>query len=304
MKTVILLHNPGAGDKNHLQMDLVRTIEDEGYNGIYFSVKKGDNWKEQLDQTDFVAVAGGDGTVRKVMKELLQRSLLEKKLPLAILPMGTANNLAKTLGIDPQLSHEHHIKNWKNSKRQRFDLGVIKSLHHTNFFLESMGFGVFARLIWHMDNRDTSSLTSADEELQFALRALRKLTLSADTTPYRIQADNQIFEGRCILLEVMNIRSVGPNLVLAADAKTDDGVFDIVVVGDDQRDEFADYISRLAAGKEASFTWHRFQAKNLLIDCPSAYTHVDDELILPLQAPVSVESREDIVDFLVSGDSL
>jgi diacylglycerol kinase (ATP) len=286
MKTVILLHNPGAGDKNHLQMDLVRTIEDEGYNGIYFSVKKGDNWKEQLDQTDFVAVAGGDGTVRKVMKELLQRSLLEKKLPLAILPMGTANNLAKTLGIDPQLSHEHHIKNWKNSKRQRFDLGVIKSLHHTNFFLESMGFGVFARLIWHMDNRDTSSLTSADEELQFALRALRKLTLSADTTPYRIQADNQIFEGRCILLEVMNIRSVGPNLVLAADAKTDD------------------YISRLAAGKEASFTWHRFQAKNLLIDCPSAYTHVDDELILPLQAPVSVESREDIVDFLVSGDSL
>lgn len=40
MKQAILLHNPGAGDEDHLKSDLVECIENEGYTCVYFSVKK------------------------------------------------------------------------------------------------------------------------------------------------------------------------------------------------------------------------------------------------------------------------
>ena len=52
-------------------------------------------WKKVLKKPcDIVAVAGGDGTVGKVARELI-----EKRIPIAVLPLGTANNIAKSLGI-------------------------------------------------------------------------------------------------------------------------------------------------------------------------------------------------------------
>src|SRR5690606_8796775 len=127
MQQAILLHNPGAGDEDHLKSDLVKAIEAAGFGCVYFSVKKEDSWKQQLDQADFAVIAGGDGTVRRVVKELVQRTVLEKKLPIALLPMGTANNLSKTLGLDNELDRKGHIKNWKKNKLKRFDIGVIKN---------------------------------------------------------------------------------------------------------------------------------------------------------------------------------
>jgi len=299
MKQAILLHNPGAGDEDHVKPELVKAIEKEGFGCVYYSVKEDDTWKGQLDQADFVVVAGGDGTIRRVVKELVQRTALEKKIPIAILPMGTANNMSKTLCIDRDLEQHELIKNWKTSVKQRFDLGVIKNANTTDFFIESAGYGLFPNLMQEMDSVDKSKAKTAKDELKLALQVLHSLVLKAEAHYYSLKTDGKTYEGKCLLLEVMNIQSIGPNLILAPEASTSDGVFDVVYVEESQRQDFADYLQRLIDGDEdATFAYHSFEAKELIIDCESTHMHLDDELILPLKNPLSLDVRENVLEFL------
>lgn len=299
MKQVILLHNPGAGDEDHLQKELVETIEKEGYGCVYFAVKEDNSWKHQLEQADIAVVAGGDGTVRRVVKELLQRKVIDKKIPLAILPMGTANNLAKAMGIEVADDHKSHIRYWKQSRPQHFDIGIIKNMDTTCFFLESAGFGAFPTLMQRMKTADKKDVDTAEDKLKLARQVLLDIVLHMDAAPYRIKTDSATYEGSSLLLEVMNISSLGPNLVLAGDAKTDDGVFDIVSVEESQREDYADYLRKLIKGDEATFPYRTFTAAELSIDTDSRDMHMDDELIVPSKNPVVFQIREKILDFLV-----
>ena len=70
MQTVKLIHNPTAGDEEHNKEHLVAQIEKAGFECRYSSTKKS-GWKEIEEDIDILAVAGGDGTVRKVVKNIL-----------------------------------------------------------------------------------------------------------------------------------------------------------------------------------------------------------------------------------------
>src|ERR1044071_1708506 len=92
MKVAKLLHNPKADDREHTKEELVTMIEEQGYKCLYASTKdKG--WKEIEPEVDFLVLAGGDGTIRKVASELLGRKVIDRTYPIAVLPMGTANNI-------------------------------------------------------------------------------------------------------------------------------------------------------------------------------------------------------------------
>jgi len=298
MKQVILLHNPSAGDEDHLKEELVKAIENEGFVCTYFSVKE-DSWKHQLDNADFAVVGGGDGTVRRVVKELVKRNVLAKRLPIALLPMGTANNLSKTLGIERDADKETYIRNWKNQKFQRFDIGVVKNADTTEFFIESVGFGVFPKLMKEMSTLDKTKVVSAKEELKLALKVFYDIIQSAEAERCWIKADGEVYEGDYLLVEVMNSRSIGPNLVLAPDAKTDDSIFDIVLLEEGQREEFAAYIKELIDDREPVFAINTIKAKELIISNYSKFMHIDDEFIIPMKNPLTVEIRENILEFIV-----
>ncbi len=298
MKQVILLHNPGAGDEDHLKEELIKAIEKEGFGCNYFSIKE-DAWKQQLDNADFAVVGGGDGTVRRVVKELVKRNVLDKKIPLALLPMGTANNLSKTLELDRDAKRETHIRNWKNQKLQKFDVGVVKNADATEFFIESVGFGVFPKLIKEMRSVDKSNVDSAKDEIKLALQVLHDLIQSVEAADCWMKADDEIYEGKYLLVEVMNSRSIGPNLVLAPDAKTDDAIFDVVILKEDQRDAFTAYVKDLIADKEPVFPIKTIQARELIISNESKFMHIDDELIIPMKNPLTIEIRENLLEFIV-----
>lgn len=72
-------------------------------------------------------------------------NLVPRGFPIGLLPMGTANNIATTLGF--QGKPEDIIAGWDLTHRQAFDVGVLNGPAGETLFLESAGFGLFPRLI-------------------------------------------------------------------------------------------------------------------------------------------------------------
>jgi diacylglycerol kinase family enzyme len=90
----LLLHNPKAGDGSLNVDSLEAALSRSGC--LVTSFARGDDHFETAlrDEWDLVAVAGGDGTVAKAARRLLDRNV-----PLALLPAGTANNVAHSLDL-------------------------------------------------------------------------------------------------------------------------------------------------------------------------------------------------------------
>lgn len=298
MKKAKVLHNPGAGEGETSKRELIQTIESAGFKCSYSSTKQF-RWENiETENIDFLILAGGDGTVRKVAEELLSRKVIEKNIPLGLLPMGTANNIAKTLGLCmdvPKL-----LDSWHQPAIKKFDVGTIAGLKEQLFFLESFGYGLFPRLMQGMRKSKKNSIDDPKERLQAALEMLLGLIAKTPAKPCRLEIDGQDYSGEFILVEVMNIRSIGPNLNFAPEADPADGEFDVVLITERQRTILGDYVKKKIDGREVQFDFPVLKARKLQIHWAGKHLHVDDEYI-KVDSPVTVniEVREGLLEFML-----
>lgn len=298
MKKAKVLHNPGAGEGETSKRELIRTIESAGFKCSYSSTKQF-RWENiETEEVDFLILAGGDGTVRKVAEELLSRKVIEKNIPLGLLPMGTANNIAKTLGLCEDVSRL--LESWHQPGIKRFDVGTITGLKEQSFFLESFGYGLFPRLMRGMKKSKKNSIDDPKERLQAALEMLLGLVEETPVKRCHLEIDGQDYSGEFLLVEVMNIRSIGPNLNFAPDADPADGQFDIVLITEKQRNILGDYVQRKIKGREVQFDFPVLKARQLKIRWEGKHLHVDDEYI-KVDSPVTIEIdlREGLLEFLL-----
>lgn len=293
-KNIRLVHNPAAGDDTNGDKDeLCQLIEDLGHQCKV--VTKKDAVKKIDPQTDIIALAGGDGTIRMAVMALLEKKLRFKR-PIAILPQGTANNIAISLGIP--LDCEKAIGLWRNCLLKKFDVGMVTGLERKPlYFIESIGFGVFPLLMKKMDKKNTEHL-SAEDEIKTALRQLRKLAAAFTAKKLKLTVAGGSFEKECILVEVMNIASMGPRLVLAADADPGDGQFDIIIVTADQRQELIDYIDGLLNGTDIEFKIRPIRASTLAIEWEGKEIHIDDERMSYLGQQLKLTMLESLVEIV------
>lgn len=84
-------------------------------------------------QVDAVVIGGGDGTLH-----FAAESLVKHRLPLGILPLGTANDLARTLGIPEDLEAAARIILQGNL--ESINLGIVNKLYYFN--VANIGLGV------------------------------------------------------------------------------------------------------------------------------------------------------------------
>lgn len=297
MKSVKLFHNPTAGEGEHSKETLIDQIEKAGYNCSYSSTKKPGIEETVTEETDIIAAVGGDGTVRKLAAHFLERPLREKPGPIGLIPAGTANNIAKTLGIKG--TNEEIIGRWAASETKSFDIGRILGLEKNPFILEALGFGVFPKLIREMRDRKTKS-DNPEEELRDALERLHNIILNYKARECRIVLDDQHFHDKYLMVEVMNIQSLGPNLNLAPLADPADGELDVILVPASQRDELAGYIERrLRYGKDEPFLHKAHRAKRIKVMWSGALIHVDDELVkIEKSSELAIDVLQDVLKFL------
>ncbi|MCE6987860.1 diacylglycerol kinase family protein [Dyadobacter sp. CY323] len=299
MKKVNLLHNPTAGDNDFTKKELAKLIKEEGFECSYASVKE-EGWDNFNDETDFLVVAGGDGTVRRIAKALMRRRVLDKQFPVALLPHGTANNIAAALGIGGEV--RDIVKKWHHHHLKPFDIGKIRGAEGDLFFLEGFGYGIFPRLMKVMDKmREEDIGTTVEEKLKTARIKLADLAGDFEARPCRIVADGKEYSDNYLMVEIMNIRSIGPNLVLAPHADPGDGWFNVAMVAESQRPRFESYLQALANGEKHEFDFTAIQARNITITCEFKEFHADDERMKseePLE--INVELLESKMQFVVT----
>lgn len=295
MKSAALLHNPGAGDESHTKKQLKSMIEEEGFKCSYSSTKK-KGWDEIPSDSEFIIIAGGDGTVRKVVKKFIENDI--NKLPIALFPAGTANNIAKTLDVSDV--DEVVIRSWHKERIKNFDVGRISNLSSTHFFLESFGYGVFPLLMKEMKNQDKKDSGTAEDELNLAIRLLHTIIRSYEAPYCELEIDGTDHSGKYLLVEIMNIQSIGPNLHLSPSSDPGDGEFEVVLIPDEQKDKFLSYVDKLIKGEDESFQFDIVKGKNIRIKCAELYCHADDELIKEKKASeIKIELADGLVKFLV-----
>src|SRR5437868_10649078 len=93
-RRAILIHNEKAGDKRHEREALVDLLERAGYSVSYFTAKQCDLGEALGHPAEVIVSASGDGTVASVVLDAIS-----DRQPSAVLPIGTANNIATSLGI-------------------------------------------------------------------------------------------------------------------------------------------------------------------------------------------------------------
>jgi diacylglycerol kinase (ATP) len=296
MKLVQVIHNPRAGEGKYNKDELKALLKKNGYECRYFSTKE-KGWKTLDHEADLLLIAGGDGTIRKSIAEILKTPLMDRPGHLAILPLGTANNISKALNI--QTGSVEAIRSWRKDNTKSYDVGRIFKVPDHHFFLESFGFGVFPFLMKEMQDLDKKS-NPRKERLDLALKTLYDCVISYPPQQCHVTIDGKDHSGKFILAEVMNTGSIGPNLKLSPDSDPGDGLFEVILITEKQRAQFAGYIAAKLNGKEKKFACHRFTGKNIRISCESPHIHIDDELVkLKENTEVSIRLKRDLLSFLV-----
>jgi diacylglycerol kinase family enzyme len=295
MKYAHILHNPGAGEENYSDKELISLIEGKGFSCSYSSLQD-NNWNE-FQENDFLIITGGDGTVRKVIKELLgQQSDLN--FPIALIPAGTANNIAKSMEISsdtPDL-----IENWHNGKIRHFDIGIFHNTADQLIFLESFGYGLFPKVMKEMKNVPKDLVATPDQKIKKGLEVIQSSLSTYKSSMCTINIEGNEYKGQFLMVEVMNTPSFGPNLTLAPDADPCDGKLDVVLIYEHQRDELAAYIDQRLKGKELDFETSVLTGKSITIAWEGADIHADDEIIEDLnkkKAVIGIYGKQ--INFLV-----
>jgi diacylglycerol kinase family enzyme len=227
-----LIHNPNAGNADPAD-ELARQLRDLGFD-VVRSIDR-----SKLDdcvalEADVVVVAGGDGTVGKVARRLARTNV-----PLAIVPMGTANNVARSLGIE--LDPKRALANISSARERCVDLGIITgaSTGDKELFLEGFGMGVFAYVIGEKEQA-----AKKKKKLKKAVNLIADELETYEPRRFELEIDGRDQSGAYVLVAVMNMQSFGPVLGLAPDARCDDGELDVVLVGPDERDVLLRHLRR------------------------------------------------------------
>ena len=286
-----LLYNCEAGDSVPLHL-IHDTIERHGHQLVQV-IERAEDIERLIDGApELVVAGGGDGTVSAAA-----RLLSGRRIPLAILPLGTANNIAKAVGCQAPI--EQLIAGWEIAPRRALDLGVAQAdSGSSRHFVEGVGAGLIPGGILEMRRRSTTDEAPTRSRLAEAVWTYSSVLERLKPAVWTVVVDGVRTTGEFLLVEVLNIRSIGPNLTLSNDADPFDGLFSIVLAGEEHRSELARYLGGRLDERDRPPALSVQQGRRITLEGPTE-VHVDDQ-ILCSRGTVAIELEAGAVDVLVS----
>ncbi|HZC05232.1 MAG TPA: diacylglycerol kinase family protein [Ktedonobacterales bacterium] len=172
------------------------------------------------DGAGVIVSAGGDGTVRSVIEGIVR---VEGRRPaLGILACGTMNNIAASFGIpeDIEAGLDLVADCIQRSRYFPMDVGMIGD----EPFVEVAGVGLMARLFPLAEDLKSNGLQASGDIIE----GLRDI-VESHPEPVTLWLDGRRVPVRALQITLCNTPSHGARIVLAPDARVDDGLLDVVV---------------------------------------------------------------------------
>jgi diacylglycerol kinase (ATP) len=167
---------------------------------------------EHRDEVDRVVVGGGDGTLNAILDPLI-----ETRLPLGILPLGTANDLARTLDLPSDLAGAAAVV--AAGRTRQIDVGCINGKHFFN--VASLGLSTQVARELTRETKRRWGVLGYPIALWRAVHKRR--SFRAD-----IRCDEVRRRLHSIQIWIGNGRHFGGGMTIAANARIDDGRLDLV----------------------------------------------------------------------------
>jgi diacylglycerol kinase family enzyme len=166
-----------------------------------------------------VAAAGGDGTVHEVANGLLRSGRPDATL--AVLPIGSANDYAHSLGLGP----DWWLRSDPAVVPAAVDVGVVRASDgRTTYFVNNLGVGLSGAVALEAERIPLRGLG------RYMVGLLRTLCLRYDYPLTTVTLDGETRRGPTLALS-LGIGKREGNFVLVPDAELDDGLFDFIHAG-------------------------------------------------------------------------
>lgn len=284
MKKGVVVVNPISGAhrrKNGVVSGLLEELKKADVETrVRYTAGRGDATRFAVEAAeegcDFVVAVGGDGTVSEVAN-----GLVHTDTALAIIPMGSGNGLARSLGVPVELRAAHRLA--ATGRVAAMDAGKVNDRH---FFL-LLGLGFDALVSSEFDKSKVRG------PLPYFYLGVREFT-HYKPTPLTLAFDSQTREVEPFILVVANGQQYGNNAFIAPHAKLDDGVFEVGVIHDLTLYDVPEAMVRLFSGKIVDFEKTDFYRTSQLV------IERDDESCInldgePVKAPrmlrISIEPK-------------
>jgi diacylglycerol kinase (ATP) len=239
-------------------IEIARTAVDEGY--------------------DSLVAIGGDGTIHEVANGIL---LTERthETPLGIVCTGTGSDLARSIGIsrDPARA----CTSLTGQRRLVIDVGLVKYRKKEQpcqrYFINSAGIGFDATVV-----AATESLPKYFGGTIPYLTGLLRSLLVYRNKMINLKIGNKIQEKVKVLSVVIaNGRYFGGGMQIAPEAKLDDNLLDMIIVGDFGKLELLSVFSRVYKGTHLTHPKVRLEkGTDISIDSSMKFLlHADGELL-------------------------
>ena len=244
MKKLMLIINPAAGRSGY-KLNLPEALQTLDAGGLrttlYFTAQQGDATElvraEGADY-DVVACVGGDGTLSEVMAGLMQ---MEKRPALGYFPMGTANDVATSLGL-PKNDMPGAAARLVSGTPHPFDVGGFGE----NYFAYIAAFGAFTEVSYATPQDQKRALG----HLAYVMQGMASL---GSIVPVHavVEYDGGTIEGNFLYGSMSNSTSVGGVVRLPESmVGLGDGMSELVLVKNpDNAAEFAEMASSVFSGR-------------------------------------------------------
>lgn len=276
---VILCHNPESGDADHPRDVLLATLERAGIEARYCNIKSDDFPRALREPADLIIAAGGDGAVADIVKTMPDRDVT-----LAILPLGTANNIARSLKITGSVGEL--VEGWDLGRWKPLDIGVVAGSWGERPFVEAIGLGVLPQLILKSSDEPTAKVGAGRDALRNELAEANAIDVALRIDGTAIPMDD------ILAIEVVNTAYTGPRLPLLERGEKPRGTLGVAVI---RRSERVAMMSWLNAPHSGRAPFSRFGGRRVELAWHGAPLRIDDKAMelppSPQNAIATVDGR-------------
>lgn len=221
MKKVRFIYNPYSGENAIInELDIVFKLhQDKGYTVVPYRIERDVDISEALDcindDYEYILIAGGDGTVDSVVNIMKKRNI---DIPIAILPVGTANDFGKFINMPQNISDA--CDKILSSEPKSIDLGKVNDKYFVN--VASSGF------FTDVSQKTDVALKNTIGKLAYYLKGIEGIP-NLRRLKVKLTSNEVVYDGEMYLVLIFNGQTAG-NFKLATRAEIDDGYLDVILI--------------------------------------------------------------------------